>query len=114
MCLTCEVLFNCGFTFELTFGPQHSLYVCVCSLNKGTCTVRQVELVMRSMETTQHIHTKVRGTRQLDRRVRWEGFALYIDRIITGERGKERERERQKKRGRKKETENMSCTFEGV
>lgn len=45
------------------------------------------------METTRH--TKVRGARQLDKRVRWEGFALYTDRIITGDRGRERDKRRE-------------------
>lgn len=89
MCLTSEVLFKCGFTFELTFCPRRSLCVFVCAFNKGTCIARQVEQVTWSRETTLHTQ-KSEALVTLDRRVRWEGSALYRDRIITGERHAER------------------------
>lgn len=89
MCLTSEVLFKCGFTFELTFRPRRSLCVFVCAFNKGTCIARQVEQVTWSRETTLHTQ-KSEALVTLDRRVRWEGSALYRDRIIAGERHAQR------------------------
>lgn len=43
----------------------------------------------------------------MDRQRRWECFALYIDRIITSERGRGRERQR-REAAKENETENMS------
>lgn len=64
--------------------------------------------------TNQHIQeqTSKGGARQTDRQRRWECFALYIDRIITSERGRGRERQRREV-VKENETENMSWTFEG-